>query len=238
MPTSLRFSFDAIEAELQAMKVISRPFMEPSSEGIFDSLVNNLRAIKSAGSGDWTVSVDEVLRTIPTKEHEKNEKATHSIFGELSWVWGLTADKQNKKRGTPSTFQVTGVASAHVQIKRHLDGQVLAAWRAELGAFDSPGCYFHSHINELVCVPRVPTLFITPMDTFEFLLGELFQERWPEHATSERHDVAFWRSKQSKLLSELLEWKRKKVVDATGSPWVALKKAKPEEDDRLFSQQR
>jgi hypothetical protein len=76
------------------------------------------------------------------------------------------------------------------------------------------------------------------MDTLEFLLGELFQNSWAEYATSEKNDVAYWRSTQSKLLVKVLEWKRKKIIGATGSPWVALKCAKPEEADSLFWPQR
>jgi len=221
-----------------AMKKITNSFMEPASQHVFEAAISNLRMIKTGGSGRWGPSEKAPLRTIPSDDYEKNGKAAHPIYAELFWVWEITADRPKKKTATSETFQVTGLASVRVRIKHSGDKTTLAEWRAEVGAVDSPGSYFHSHITDHVCVPRIPTLFVTPMDTLEFVLGELFQRRWPAVATREKDDVLFWRSTQSKLLSQVLEWKRKKIAKGTGSPWVALKHAKPEEMDTLFCQRK
>jgi hypothetical protein len=85
-----------------------------------------------------------------------------------------------------------------------------------------------------VSVPRIPTLFVTPMAALEFLLGELFQDRWAEHVSADRDDVRHWRSTQEDTLIRVLEWKAQKIRTGIGSPWIALKRAKPEEDDGLF----
>jgi hypothetical protein len=238
MPTSLRFHFPSIEAELSAMKTITSSFMEPASLGVFEAAISNLKMIRTGGAGKWGPTDREPLRTLPSDDYEKNSKAAHPIYAELSWVWELTADKPKKKNTQAETFQVTGLASVRVQLKHYEDESTLADWRAELGAVDSPGSYFHTHITDHVCVPRLPTLFVTPMDTLEFVLGEIFQRRWPEVATSEKADVLFWRSTQSRLLSEVLDWKRKRIIKGSGSPWVALKHAKPEDADSLFVKRR
>jgi hypothetical protein len=237
MPTSLRFHFPTIEAELSAMKKITSPFVEPTCQYVFEDVISNLKMIRTAGGGRWGPTERDPLRTLASNDYEKNSKATHPIYAELFWVWEITADKPKRKERQPETFQVTGLASVRVRIKNYEDHSTLADWRAEVGAIDSPGSYFHSHITDHVCVPRLPTLFVTPMDTLEFVLGEIFQRRWPEVASSEKADVLFWRSKQSRLLSEVLDWKRKKIVKGSGSPWVVLKHAKPEDTDSLFCQQ-
>ncbi|MBI2480614.1 MAG: hypothetical protein HYV60_18915 [Planctomycetia bacterium] len=212
--------------------------MAPTSDGHFSQLIANLNQIRTSGPGRWSVSAEEPLRTSESCEYEKDGKASYPIFGEVSWTWNIAPDRPRKKSQLPESFEVNGIASALVRIRRADDRSAVAEWTAEFGAVDSPGCYFHGHVNNVVCIPRLPSLFVTPMDTLEFLLGELFQNRWPEHASSERHDVIFWRSRQSKLLARVLDWKRQKIESTVGSPWVALKRAKPEESDNLFVEAR
>jgi hypothetical protein len=72
------------------------------------------------------------------------------------------------------------------------------------------------------------------MAALEFLLGELFQDRWAERVSNDSKEVQFWRSTQVKSLVQLLEWKRKRIESGVGSPWMALKRAKPEAADGLF----
>jgi hypothetical protein len=233
--TSLRFQFASLEAELSAMKAITQNFMAPGSEGNFDTALNNLKMIRTTGSGNWQVRECEPLTTAVSNEYEKDGDSEHAIFGEVSWKWGITAEPVAKKNALREFFQVTGNASAIVRIRKYPEKTVLAEWRAEVGAIDSPGCYFHSHITSSICVPRLPALFVTPMDSLEFLLGELFQSSWPAHASSEKKDVQYWRSQQSRLLGSVLDWKRRRIESTGGSPWVALKFAKPEVEDGLFS---
>ncbi len=234
MTASLRFRFDTVLAELSSMQGIVRPFMASTSEGHFSQLIANLNQIRTSGPGRWSVSASEPLRTHESLDYEKDGKASFPVFGEISWTWSIAPIRPSKKSQLPEIFEVNGIASALVCIRRADDKSPVAEWTAELGAIDSPGCYFHGHINRTVCIPRLPSLFVTPMDTLEFLLGELFQNRWPEHASSDKGDVIFWRSQQSKLLIQVLDWKRQKIESTVSSPWVALKRAKPDESDNLF----
>ena len=155
----------------------------------------------------------------------------------MSWTWEISPLRPKAKpKAGPVAFDVSGIASAKIQIRKATDenADVLATWKVELGAVDSPGCYFHSHIAGDLSIPRIPSLFVTPMAALEFLLGELFQDQWAEHVSNDRPDVQFWRSTQKNSLVQVLDWKRKKIESGVGSPWIALKRAKPEAADGLF----
>jgi len=116
-------------------------------------------------------------------------------------------------------------------------------WRVEFGAADSPGCYFHTQIlgekeqppfPHALSVPRLPSLFVTPMAAVEFLLGELFQDQWEQHIVGDQGDRPFWNGIQQQRLQNLLRWKQQQLDGCQGSPWMALKKAKPLQADGLF----
>jgi hypothetical protein len=62
----------------------------------------------------------------------------------------------------------------------------------------------------------------------EFLLGELFQEDWPEHR------ARFGNPYQAKRLVAIFQWQINKLQSGGRSAWHALKTAKPEVEDKLF----
>ena len=108
-------------------------------------------------------------------------------------------------------------------------------WRIEMGAYDSPGCYFHFQIlgdrrrppfPKSIPVPRLPSPFVTPMAAVEFVLGELFQDKWSRTASEARHHHGRWRAIQCQRWCNLLKWQRAAVVGGS-SPWMNLKEAKP-----------
>ena len=87
-------------------------------------------------------------------------------------------------------------------------------WRVELGADDAPGCYFHTQIlgdreespfPKSVPIPRLPSPFVTPMAAVEFVLGELFQDKWQEEARRTRDPQRRWRSIQAATLVESVD---------------------------------
>src|SRR5229473_4891185 len=149
MAASLRFRFDTVLAELSSMQEIVRSFMAPTSDGHFSRLIANLNLIRTNGPGRWSVSANEPLRTDESHEYEKDGKASYSVFGEVSWTWNIAPVRPSKKYQLPEIFDVNGIASAFVRIRRADDKSPLAEWTAELGAVDSPGCYFHGHVNNL-----------------------------------------------------------------------------------------
>ena len=238
MPVSLRFTFEQFRKEVDSMSRISRQFMDPGADWVFGKLLTNLRQIQATGRpGRWDAPEKSPLTTLPSGEYEPGGKTAFHVRGEMTWTWALSPlHLRAKPKAVPDAFDVTGIASVSIRIRKatECDTDVLAAWNIELGAVDSPGCYFHAHIGNNLCVPRLPSLFVTPMAALEFLLGELFQDRWAEHVSKESGDVQFWRSTQRDTFVRLLDWKKKKVEAGAGSPWIALKKAKPEAADGLF----
>ena len=212
--------------------------MDPGAERVFSELLVKLDQIRMAGRpARWDASVGSPLVTRPSSEYEPGGKTAFAVRGEMSWTWEISPLRPKAKpKAAPDAFDVNGIASAKIQIRKATDenADVLATWKVELGAVDSPGCYFHSHIAGDLSIPRIPSLFVTPMAALEFLLGELFQDRWAEHVSNDSHDVQFWRSTQVKSLVQVLDWKKKKIESGVGSPWIALKRAKPEAADGLF----
>jgi len=238
MPVPLRFTFDQFRREVDSMRTISRQFMDRGAERVFPDLLEHLDQIRTAGrTACWDAPLRSPLITQPSREYEPEGKTAFAVRGEISWTWEISPLRlKAKPKAAPDAFEVTGIASAKIQIRKATveNADVLATWKVELGAVDSPGCYFHSHIAGDLSVPRIPSLFVTPMAVLEFLLGELFQDRWAEHVSRDSPDVQFWRSTQLKSLVQVLDWKKNKIQSGVGSPWVALKRAKPEAADGLF----
>lgn len=122
----------------------------------------------------------------------------------------------------------------------------LAMWRIELGRVGAPGPYFHMHalgdrdsapFPKWLPIPRLPSVFVTPMGALEFCLGELFQDEWKRRVEETTAPVSSWCSLQERRLSYLLHWLRCCALrGGDGSPWMNLKKAVPPED--LFVRER
>lgn len=109
-------------------------------------------------------------------------------------------------------------------------------WRIELGAPDSPGCYFHVQIlgdrsdppfPRSIPIPRLPGPFITPMAAVEFVLGELFQDDWRRKTVGARNHHNDWWAIQHQRWSNLLKWQKDVLEQRGSSPWMNLKAAKP-----------
>ena len=136
---------------------------------------------------------------------------------------------------------VAGKASVKVEWHEVLDGALvepLGMWRMEVADGASPGCYFHVQIQgedgrtqrpfpHAVPVPRLPCISFTPMAVLEFVLGELFQDRWADHTRATTASVQTWRGIQGRRLERLLGWQRELVADTAAPPWTTLKTARP-----------
>lgn len=245
MPVSVRFSFDDFRGELSSLRQISSSFMERGSSGIIDNLLQQLDQVRYSGRTDaqrFELSADLPLRSRPSTQFERSDrKVAFPVVGEVTWVWEI-APVANKK-SKPVHFDVVGLASTKLRIRAGADGPELAMWRVELGDGNSPGCYFHTQVlgesehppfPHALSVPRLPSLFATPMAAVEFLLGELFQDAWEQHVAGDRGDLQFWNQIQRRRMQSLLNWKLRQIEDCQGSPWAALKRAKPEQTDDLF----
>ena len=163
----------------------------------------------------------------------------------MTGIWELRPVGQ---RGKPKRkIEFMGKASAKIELwhkdflwrEEHHPGNRLAMWRIELGAHDSPGCYFHIQIlgdrdgpsfPRSIPIPRLPSPFVTPMAAVEFVLGELFQDKWSREAGQAGPHHSRWKSIQQKRLSCLLKWQKVAIETGQSSPWMNLKDAKPPPD--------
>ena len=239
MPVPLRFTVDGFRREVDSMSRISRRFMDPGADRVFRQLLTSLdQIVNSRHPARWEASHGSPLVTCPSREYEPGGETAFAVRGEVSWTWDISPlHLRAKPKSPPDAFDVNGIASTSIRIRKTgADNAVLVTWRVELGAVDSPGCYFHSHLSDELSIPRIPSLFVTPMAALEFLLGELFQDRWAEHVSRDNDEIRFWRSTQVNSFVRVLEWKRKKIESGVGSPWIALKRAKPEAVDGLFAE--
>ena len=68
------------------------------------------------------------------------------------------------------------------------------------------------------------------MAVAEFVFGELFQEKWVAHVTTQVPHLDRWSPIQKERYTRLLEWKVSALESGKGSPWNLLKAAKPDAD--------
>ena len=226
---------------------MARPFLVAEGQGVLDTLKGDLERI----CGPTTNRVQELelrpLRTQVTRDYEAGTRTgRQELFGLIRGKWEL---QPIGRRGPTRKIAFVGKASAVIELwpKDCLGEELqqqpkrLAMWRIELGAEDSPGCYFHTQVlgdrdtlpfPKAVPIPRLPSPFVTPMAAVEFALGELFQDRWQEESRRARDPQRRWRSIQKRRWANLLTWQNDLITRraSQSSPWIDLKHAKPPND--------
>jgi hypothetical protein len=173
-------------------------------------------------------------------EYEAGNRRGHvEVVGCVSGNWDVTplGPASNKTKGKAARLlQFSGIASTRVEIYTKDRAARLSMWRMELGDSASPGCYFHVQVlgehsdppfPKSVPVPRLPSLFVTPLAATEFLFGELFQDDWEQTARSDSDDVQRWSNLQRERFKKLLAHQQQALLGGAGSPWIALKRDKP-----------
>ncbi len=252
----LHFLFDEFLQEIDSMQRIAAPFLAAEAGaalGALRSTLKDIRTLPPNTPGVWNIPEYMPLRTSTTRGYEPGAGGAEEVVGEITSSWTISpwTDKPQKKGSLIRVFCLCGKASIRVRIVRanRTNGEPteLAMWRMELGAGDSPGCFFHVQVlgqkqeppfPASLSVPRLPALAFTPMAALEFLLGELFQDAWREQSARETDPMNIWKSIQRDRLQNLLAWKMDKIKTCTGSPWTALKNAKPEESDMFLPRSR
>jgi len=248
----LEFNFEEVLREIMAIKEVANNFLDRTASGVLSMLTRNLEAIRASPRGTdslWEIPSYNPLKTkISQGQYENSSplerrRGQHKVFGEITSTWTITpSDPKATSRTLAKTFTVTGNASVRIRlIEPNSDsgGRELAMWRVELGDEDAPGCYFHIQVlgedgrieppfPHSLSVPRLPALVFTPMAALEFVVAELFQYEWKQHAAQETPAMQMWKSIQQKRLERLFAWKQKLVSGCSGSPWTAIKLAKPQ----------
>ncbi len=243
----LDFLFQDFLDEISAVGKIAGDFIDPASAHVLPNLATVLRSISAQRNGAeavWAIYDHAPLRTkVSHGEYEIEGRGLHDLFGEITSIWRIApSGVPASKLGPGRTFRVTGNASVRIrliEVSAEHDRRELAMWRMELGDDAAPGCYFHVQVlgehgrteppfPHSLSVPRLPSLVFTPMAALEFVIAELFQDEWVKRAAKEGGAMDVWKSIQRRRLGQLLAWKQKKLADCIGSPWTAIKCAKPE----------
>ena len=232
----LRFRVNELVREAQALQSIGRDFFEQSTGWALDRFISQLQSIWSATAGKPKMWKLNSLRTIGACN------SGTSLHAEISGIWELTPLGNNSpkpKERIKREVAFSGIASTKFELYSAGQPERIAMWRIELGAADSPGCYFHTQIlgdsenppfPKTVKIPRLPSFFVTPMAAIDYVLGELFGHEWERSAEGMRGDARFWRHLQCDRLNRQFEWYLEELTGHSRSPWMALKGAKPESD--------
>jgi hypothetical protein len=250
----LIFSFREMLDEIQAMSLIGAEFLTAETQQVaipnLIALLESIRVGRPQASRPWSIEAERPIQTIDSiGEYEHGgRRGPHTIFGELTFIWEIVCPQEPGPRSRPQrNFVLSGLSSTRIRIFERIDDtkRELAMWRFEVGDQSSPGCHFHAQIEgeridppypRSLSVPRLPSLLITPMAALEFLLAEMFQSRWQQHAASETAEMQRWKPIQKQRLKNLFAWQTTCIDGCLGSPWTAFKTYKPHAD--LFVRQR
>lgn len=239
----IRFPFTDTLIELESAKAIAHEFLE-NEELVFAQIRTQLEGLRDERTShvSWTIPSSRPLRTIVSPGHY-DRGGGGAVVGTMSFVWEIGRVPPKKRKAPAEFFELVGIASTVSRVFAVNDdgslGDELAMWRMEIGDDNSPGCHFHVQIRGEVedgpfprrlPVPRLPGCLATPMAALEFMLAELFQERWTKHIFSETDSLKRWRAIQRSRFSRLLAWQQIQTSSTSRSPWLALKGAKPPQD--------
>ena len=237
--SKLRFPFSELVRETRTLQSIARSFLDPSTTWVLDQFNSQLE--RTWGAQEAQVRLElRPLRTRPNKgAHEAGDRrGRQSVYAVISGTWDVMPLGPRRSR-TRRELAFSGIASTRVELYDRNDVNTrLAMWRLELGADDAPGCYFHVQIlgdsgdppfPSSIPIPRLPSLFVTPMSAIEYVLGEIYQDEWAQETARDTEELLRWRGLQQQRLHCLFTWYQDKTQGSLSSPWMNLKSAKPDE---------
>ena len=230
-----RFPFSELVRETKALKAVGRRFLDPSTTWVLERFLEDLNSIGSA-SGERVQTLQlQCLNTQPSRDYEAGDRrGGQDVYAVISGIWELRTLGASSAR--PQEIEFCGIASTRIELYAPND-LLLGMWRLELGAEDSPGCYVHVQIlgdsseppfPKSLPIPRLPSIFVTPMSAVEFVLGELYQDEWAREIAGSNGNATFWRTLQQRRLQSLFSWYQRHIENPKSSPWMALKAAKPD----------
>ncbi len=236
----LIFPFKGLIDECEALKAYARDVLDRKTLSALSeakSTLENVQVSKSTKAVRWGIPESQPLCTIWSNgESQPKNRSKHKIRAKFSFVWEIRRLDEGKwKNG--KHFLLDGLASTVTTIVDELDGEerCLARWAVEVGDHASPGTHFHFQVKgsddppfpKSLDIPRLPAPLMSPFLAIDLALGELFQDRWSAYAVTEGKDTNWWRGIHQDRLLRFLKWQSQCVTKCVGSPWMALKIAKP-----------
>lgn len=253
----IEFEYNKILDNLRDISVIAQSFITAESTSVLmqcSTDLTNIRDSTSSKTQYWGIRQSWPVITIDSKgEYRASAKGKRrSVYAVFSFRWGI---KNSSGNGRKRTFYLVDEATTSMQVFDKETSNMVALWQMEVGDAKSPGCHFHASMTERcdrseidnpgeepterddseneklfpgwLKVPRLPSLIVTPFDALEFLLCELFQNRWPQVVSENNFHVTSWSRSQKDRLSRLLKWKLDVLQNSQAGAWSALKLAKP-----------
>jgi len=245
MYLGLDFRFADLQRELTNLQILASEFIAPASRQRLSDWARALDDFRrSERTQPWEWRTAFPIETISAKEYEgRGRGCTFGVHGEMMAVWNI----QLRERRNSKHFRLLGKASTILRIIEDEAGEppnLLAQWQIEIGDSQSPGCHFHVGVGQYdeaplfpkgLSVPRLPGLLVTPTDALDFLLGELFQDRWARKAGQDSDAARGFGSPQKERMLRLLTWKLETLEQSSGSAWNHLKHARPAEPQLFFA---
>lgn len=235
----LIFPFKDFIDECDTLKAYASEVLDGYTTWVLDEAKNTLESMQSRGFTEhttrWSIAKDHPLCTSWSGESQTGQNCERKIRAKLSFAWDIQPfnEKKKEKKGKPlKHFVLCGLASTCIAVVDEGD-QPLAQWTVDIGTHDSPGTHFHFQLGGSLDIPRLPAPVMSPFLAMEFVIGELFQDRWKKLAAAESPHTHRWRELHRERLQRFFDWQMKCVAaDArlSGSPWMALKRAKPPSD--------
>lgn len=240
--SGLIFPFSDLISECEAIKAYATGFLDKTSLEVLSEAKSTLQSIASGRNTaltKWQVPADRPLRTVWSNgESQPLNRSAHRVRAEFSFVWEIRKLTDGKWHNGKH-FLLEGLASTVTNLVRESDqgGNLVARWTTDVGDANSPGTHFHFQVNrpdsnelpfpKSLDIPRLPAPLMSPFLVVEFALGELFQDRWRRHSLIENRHSNRWRTLHQTRALNFLRWQTTRVEAFTGSPWMALKLAKP-----------
>jgi hypothetical protein len=238
----VQFYYEEIASDLEDLAQLAGDFLREGTAGRMLASAEDLRARRKAPSTIWSVDEAVCFSIGPSiGECELGKKTRWNLLGQLTFRWEITRTKPAKPK--KAIFSVAD-ASTRVKIFRCTkNGEILsqtplAEWRFEIGGPNHPGCLMHTQMEwqtndndrgGKLEIPRLPTIILVPSECMDFLLGELFQERWPKVVDGSGDDFKRWKGNHRGRLVKLLRAQTELLGDPVGSPWQAVKQWKASE---------
>lgn len=242
MMSGLIFPFKGLIEECEAIRVYANDFLDKTSIGVLaeaKSALENIKVAKNTAPQRWQIPAHRPLRTIWSDgESQPDSKSKHKIRAEFSFVWQIRKLDEGKWKNS-KYFLLDGLASTVTTLVAEMDDErrVIARWATEVGDAASPGTHFHFQVNrpdsedfpfpKSLDIPRLPAPLMSPFLVIDLALGEVFQDRWTRHSLTESRDSKWWRGIHQDRVLRFLKWQTKCAQEFPGSPWMALKLAKP-----------
>lgn len=240
-PRGLIFPFKDLVSECLVLKAYAKEVLDSTTVARLDEARGILEAIQSQASTakatKWEIPAGRPLRTIwSVGESQPNDKSKHKVRGVFSFVWEIRPLDEGKWKGR-KYFVLDGVAQTVINVMDE-EERCIARWTVEVGDHQSPGTHFHTQLNgfdeppfpKSLDIPRLPALMMSPFLAIESAIGELFQDRWKRLAVAGTDHMRRWRNIHRPRLERFFRWQATSLARVEGSPWIALKLAKPEPD--------